>query len=106
MSEKLKLKRQKSASTNKTRKSVSLATTDPVASVLVDAPVSHLEALYDYLVPEELSNNAVIGTKVLIEFGNSKTEGLIVARINKSLTTQKLKPILALSSPPEIIPPS
>ncbi|NCZ77162.1 MAG: hypothetical protein EBY12_04095, partial [Actinobacteria bacterium] len=97
---------QKSASTNKTRKTVSLATTDPVASVLVDAPVSHLEALYDYLVPEELSNNAVIGTKVLIEFGNSKTEGLVVARINKSLTTQKLKPILALSSPPEIIPPS
>lgn len=106
MSEKLKLKRQKSASTNKNRTTVSLATTDPVASVLVDAPVSHLEALYDYLVPEELSNNAVIGTKVLIEFGNSKTEGLVVARINKSLTTQKLKPILALSSPPEIIPPS
>lgn len=106
MSEKLKLKRQKSASTNKSRATISLAATDPVASVLVNAPVSHLEALYDYSVPEELSSNAVIGTKVLVEFGNVKTEGLIVSRTDKSSTSQRLKPISALSSPPQIIPPS
>ncbi len=49
-----------------------------VASVLVDTPVSHLEGLYDYLIPSSLTSIATIGTKVIVEFGKKNTEGLIV----------------------------
>ena len=93
----LKLKRQVSA-TSKPKNLASVSKL-PIASVLVDTPVSSLEGIYDYLVPEIFDESAVIGTKVLVEFGSGKAEGLVVGRKNKSDQTQKLKPILDLTSP-------
>ena len=93
----LKLKRQ--AVTKAPQNLPNVSKNFPIASVLVDTPVSSLEGIYDYLVPEIFDESAVIGTKVLVEFGSGKAEGLVVGRKNKSDQTQKLKPILDLTSP-------
>ena len=93
----LKLKRQ--AVAKAPQKLPNVSKNLPIASVLVDTPVSSLEGIYDYLVPEIFDESAVIGTKVLVEFGSGKAEGLVVGRKNKSDQTQKLKPILDLTSP-------
>ena len=106
MAEPLKLKRQKPIGSSKSKREYLSAVSNPLASVLVDTPVSHLEGIYDYLVPEELSNLATIGTKVLVEFGNSQTEGLIVARGDRNEASRVVKPILAISSPSGIVQPS
>jgi primosomal protein N' (replication factor Y) len=93
----LKLKRQ--AVAKAPQKLPNVSKNLPIASVLVDTPVSSLEGIYDYFVPEIFNESAVTGTKVLVEFGSGKVEGLVVGRKDKSDQTQKLKPILDLTSP-------
>jgi len=93
----LKLKRQNSP---KPVKQSSLTSQNlPIAAVLVDTPVSYLEGIYDYLVPETLDSLATIGTKVIVEFGKSNTEGLIIARKSSSDQQKNLKMISKLNSP-------
>ena len=50
----LKLKRQNSSASVKQNKQIT--SNLPVAAVLVDTPVSHLEGIYDYLVPVEFDS--------------------------------------------------
>lgn len=83
----LKLKRQQVKA--KSRSFVEIAEEKPVAKVLVKTPVSFLEDIYDYLIPAELSESIVPGTVVKVDFGNSKTTGLVVDRIESK--KQKLK---------------
>jgi len=49
----------------------------PVAKVRVDTGVFHLDQLYDYLIPEKLSDSAVVGVRVQLPFGGRETEGII-----------------------------
>lgn len=93
----LKLKRQ--TTPKAPQKTLDVSRNLPIAAVLVDTPVSSLEGIYDYSVPEIFDQVAITGTKVLVEFGSSKVEGLVVSRKDKSDLTQKLKPILDLTSP-------
>lgn len=97
----LKLKRQKTSLSQK--RDELLATSLPIAAVLVDTPVSHLEGIYDYLVPLKFDEIAVIGTKVIVPFGSSQTEGLVVARKDESAEKQILKLITDVSSPKALI---
>ena len=97
----LKLKQQKSASVY--REQVLISKNLPVASVLVETPVSHLEGIYDYLIPQHLSESATVGSKVLVEFGKGNTEGLLVGRKAKSDQSIRLKPILDLASPSGLV---
>jgi primosomal protein N' (replication factor Y) len=94
----LKLKRQ--ATTNSKKISAEVAPDLPIAAVLVDTPVSHLEGIYDYLVPIHLSDLAIVGSKVLVEFGKSKTEALIIDRKSESEQKQGIKQVLDVISPP------
>jgi len=70
-----------------------------VASVLVDTPVSHLEGLYDYLIPSSLTSIATIGTKVIVEFGKKNTEGLIIGISDIDSSNREKKLIQSVSSP-------
>lgn len=97
----LKLRQQKSSSSFQGE--VVASEKLPVASVLVDTPVSHLEGIYDYLVPEHLHETAIFGTKVLIDFGKSTTEGLIIGRKSESKQQGKLKSIISVSSPSGLV---
>ncbi|MEY3935733.1 MAG: hypothetical protein RI901_1163, partial [Actinomycetota bacterium] len=93
----LKLKRQITA--QKLKLNSAVADQYPVASVLVDTPVSHLEGIYDYLVPFHLEESAIYGTRVVVPFGKTQVDGLIVGRKNKSDQINKLKMIIDVSSP-------
>ena len=96
----LKLKRQQTAQKPKSKSAADLF---PVAAVLVDTPVSHLEGVYDYLVPLHLEDSAVYGTKVVVPFGNTQVDGLIVGRKNDSQQINNLKMIVDVSSPSGLI---
>ena len=69
-----------------------------VAAVLVDTPVSHLEGIYDYLIPENIESSAIVGTKVIVEFGSTLVEGLIVDVRPRDEKTNKLKSIQKINS--------
>ena len=96
----LKLKRQQTAQKPKSKLVADLF---PVAAVLVDTPVSHLEGVYDYLVPLHLEDSAVYGTKVVVPFGNTQVDGLLVGRKNDSQQIKNLKMIVDVSSPSGLI---
>jgi len=60
------------------------ASNSPVARVLVDTGVFHLDQEFDFLVPEELSEQAIPGVSVRVPFNGRKCEGYIVGRANSS----------------------
>ena len=97
----LKLKRQTTA--QKLKFNSAVADQFPVASVLVDTPVSHLEGIYDYIVPLHLEKSAIYGTKVVVPFGKTQVDGLIVGRRNESDQITKLKMIIDVSSPSGLV---
>lgn len=85
----LKLKRQQFKV--KSSSSIEVANKKPVAKVLVNTPISYLEDIFDYLVPTELSDSIIPGSIVKIDFGNSKTIGLVLDRVD--IQKSKLKVI-------------
>jgi primosomal protein N' (replication factor Y) len=71
----------------------------PFARVRVDTGVFHLDQLYDYVIPERLSDSIDIGIRVQIPFGNRETEGIIVDRVSKPERAGELKSITKILSP-------
>jgi primosomal protein N' (replication factor Y) len=71
----------------------------PVAKIRVDSGVFHLDQLYDYIVPEKLSDSALIGVRVQLPFGGRETEGIITARVAHPDRAGELKAISKVLSP-------
>ena len=71
----------------------------PVAKVRVDTGVFHLDQLYDYLIPEKLSDSAVVGVRVQLPFGGRETEGIIASRVPHPDRAGELKVISKILSP-------
>jgi len=53
----------------------------PFARVRVDTGVFHLDQLYDYQIPEKLSDLIQVGVRVQLPFGGRETEGIVVERV-------------------------
>jgi len=70
-----------------------------VARVRVDTGVFHLDQLYDYSVPEKLSELIVPGVRVQLPFGNRETEGIVVDRVVNPEKAGTLKAITKVLSP-------
>jgi primosomal protein N' (replication factor Y) (superfamily II helicase) len=97
----LKLKRQiPAASRPKNLASVSKL---PIASVLVDTPVSHLEGIYDYWIPSSMDELITSGTKVIVPFGNVNADGLVISRSQNASSAGKLKEIVDVTSPSSMV---
>jgi len=60
------------------------ANNSPIARVLVDTGVFHLDQEFDFLVSEELSEIAKPGVSVRVPFNGRKCDGYIVGRANSS----------------------
>ena len=71
----------------------------PVARIRVDTGVFHLDQMYDYSVPEKLSEFIVPGVRVQLPFGNRETEGIVVDRVAKPQKAGTLKAISKVLSP-------
>lgn len=67
--------------------------------VRVDTGVFHLDEIYDYIVPEKLTEIVCVGIRVQVPFGNREVEGIIVERAEKPERAGTLKYITKVLSP-------
>jgi primosomal protein N' (replication factor Y) len=71
----------------------------PYARVRVDTGVFHLDQLFDYQIPEKLSDAIQVGVRVQLPFGSRETEGIVVDRIIAPERAGELKSITKVLSP-------
>ena len=60
------------------------AATRPVARVVVDSGLAHLDRPFDYLVPEALDVATVPGCRVKVRFAGRLVDGFVVERVDHS----------------------
>jgi primosomal protein N' (replication factor Y) len=82
------------------------ATTDPVARVLLDVPLPHLDRSFDYAVPEAMSASAVPGARVKVRFAGQEAGGFVVARAATSDHPGRLQPLRRVVSPEPVLAPA
>lgn len=63
---------------------VELARSLPVAQVVIDSPLPHLDRIFDYSVPKELDAVALPGVRVRVKFSGQDLNGFLVARVAES----------------------
>lgn len=64
------------------------------AKVAIDSALPHLDRLFDYAIPANLSNRAKPGVRVRVRFGHRRSEGVII--YVKPSVTPGLKPLQAV----------
>nr|WP_297177562.1 primosomal protein N' [uncultured Agathobaculum sp.] len=69
--------------------------TEQICAVAVDAATYAIDKLYSYRVPDELREQVLIGTRVLVPFGfgNKRAEGVVLA-FREDAGGMKLKPVI------------
>ncbi|MDQ1701571.1 MAG: hypothetical protein QOF57_823, partial [Frankiaceae bacterium] len=77
----------------------------PVARVVVDVGLPHLDRLFDYLVPEEWHEKAVVGARVRVRFAGRLVDGWIRDRVEASEHAGKLAYLAAAVSPEPVLSP-
>ena len=82
------------------------AAQDPVAQVLVDVPLAHLDRPFDYLVPEKMSADAVPGARVKVRFAGQDVDGFVLARVAESSHQGRLAPLRRAVSPEPVLSPA
>lgn len=68
----------------------------PVASVWVDSGISTLTEPFSYLIPEKLSAQIKIGSRVQIPFKDKHLEAIVIDRTSLTTSTRDLKSIYKL----------
>ncbi|WP_144830432.1 primosomal protein N' [Kocuria rhizophila] len=82
---------------------------NPVAKVLLEAYVPHLDRVFDYRVTAALNDQAVVGSKVSVVFAGRKMSGWVVDRVaHTDVPEDRLLPIRRVLTPlpvarPEIV---
>jgi primosomal protein N' (replication factor Y) len=77
----------------------------PVARVLVDVPLAHLDRPFDYLVPERLAESAVPGCRVRVRFAGQLTGGYLLDRVAVSEHQGRLAALERVVSPEPVLTP-
>ena len=81
------------------------AAVDPVAQVLVDLPLAHLDRPFDYLVPAQHADQAVPGTRVKVRFAGQDVDGFVLARTAESEHPGRLAPLRRVVSAEPVLAP-
>lgn len=79
---------------------------DPVARVLLDSPVPHLDRTFDYLVPAALARQALPGTRVMVRFGEQEMRGWIWERGATTTHIGRLSALRRVVSDLQVLPAS
>ncbi len=87
------------------RPPITAAALDPVATVLVDVPLAHLDRPFDYMVPQTMADAAVPGARVKVRFAGKDVDGFIVARSPESGHEGRLHPLRRVVSPEPVLTP-
>ncbi|MFQ4149006.1 primosomal protein N' [Arthrobacter sp. LAPM80] len=83
---------------------VVLAPNLPVAQVVIDSPLPHLDRIFDYSVPLELDGDAQPGVRVRVKFSGQDLNGFIVARVAES-ESARLVPLARVYSAVPVLAP-
>ena len=83
-----------------------LATHLPVARVLVESPLPHLDRPFDYSVPADLDAAAQAGVRVKIKFNGQELAGFIMERAAESDAGHTLVPLHKVISPVAVLTPA
>ena len=82
-----------------------LASELPVARVLVDVPLAHLDRPFDYAVPASMHETVAAGTRVKVRFAGQDVHGFVVERVASSEHEGRLAPLRrAVSAEPVLSP--
>ena len=77
----------------------------PVARVLVDVPLAHLDRPFDYLVPEAMHETVGPGSRVKVRFAGQEVQGFVLDRVPSSDHLGTLTPLRrAVSAEPVLSP--
>lgn len=105
-----KAKAPKAAKTGATRrkripKPVDLATDTPIARVLVDTPLAHLDRLLDYSIPAKYDAQARPGVRVRVRLAGRLLDGFLVERVTVSEREGRLLPLERVVSDVAVLTP-
>ena len=79
--------------------------TMPVARVIVDVPLAHLDRPFDYLVPDTLDEQAAPGNRVRVRFAGQLVDGFLITRADRSDHTGRLAYLERVVSPEPVLAP-
>ncbi|WP_432932361.1 primosomal protein N' [Microbispora sp. CA-135349] len=77
----------------------------PVARVVVDTPLPHLDRPFDYLVPTTMDAEAVPGCRVRVRFAGQLADGYLLERLAESEHTGRLSFLERVISPEPVLTP-
>jgi len=74
--------------------------------VCVDSPLTHLDRLFDYLIPDEFLQLAAVGCRVRVRFAGRLLDGYVIDRVASSDHSGALAPLVKLSSVEPVLSPA
>lgn len=83
-----------------------LATHLPVARVLVESPLPHLDRPFDYAVPAGMDGDAQPGVRVKVSFNGQQLNGFLLERMASSDAGHTLVPLAKTVSPVPVLTPA
>ena len=81
------------------------ASINPIARVMVDISLPHLDRPFDYMVPETLSQAAQPGVRVRVRFAGTLVDGWILERLQRSDHQGRLERLAKVVSPEPVLTP-
>lgn len=83
-----------------------VAGVDPVARVLVDVPLAHLDRPFDYAVPAAMADGVRPGVRVKVRFAGRDLDGFVLARTDDTDHPGTLAPLRRLVSDEQVLSPA
>ncbi|WP_434994161.1 primosomal protein N' [Arthrobacter sp. Ld5] len=77
----------------------------PVARVILDAQLPHLDRFFDYAVPAAMDAEAQPGVRVKVRFAGREHAGFLAERVEEASTTATLLPLAKVVSPQQVLTP-
>ena len=100
-----KAAKEQAAQQDRQRSPVDPAPELPVARVLVDVPLAHLDRPFDYLVPAKMHDLVRPGSRVKVRFAGQDVDGFVLERVERSEHEGRLAPLRrAVSGEPVLSP--
>lgn len=77
----------------------------PVAAVVVETPLAHLDRVFEYAVPPELDAGAVPGARVRVRFAGRDLDGFVIDRRSHADHPGRLSPLRRVVSAEPVLTP-
>jgi len=77
----------------------------PVAAVVVDTGLAHLDRVFEYAVPPEMAGTALPGARVRVRFAGRDLDGFVVELRDRPTHGGRLAPLSRVVSPEPVLTP-